>query len=59
MKMTEEEKRMLAEGTNDPDIVREGKAVMFFFIAVVCVVLICAVVVGAFWLISEIIKSLC
>ena len=59
MKLTEEEKRQMSEGFRDPDIVKEGKACLMVLILFVCVILVCGAVCGVFWLISEIIKSLC
>ena len=59
MKLTEEEKRLMNNGDPQPDIVREAQAALFVLIVFVCAILVCGAVVGVFWLINEIIKSLC
>lgn len=59
MKLTEEEKRLMNNGDPQPDIVREAKAALFVLIVFVCAVLVCGAVFGVFWLINELIKSLC
>ena len=57
--MTENEKRQMNEGVNDPDIMKEGKAALACLILFVLAALVCGAVVGVLWLFSEIIKSLC
>jgi flagellar basal body-associated protein FliL len=57
--LTEEEKQMLNDGVEEPDIVIEGKALAFIAIAVVCVVVLCAVVVGLAVLVEHAIRALC
>lgn len=57
--LTEEERQMLNDGVEEPDIVIEGKALAFIAIAVVCVVVLCAVVVGLAVLVEHAIRALC
>lgn len=46
MKLTEQQKRLMNDGDPEPDIVREAQAVMFFFLAVLCALLVAALVIG-------------
>ena len=46
MKLTEEQKRLMCEGDPQPDIVREAQAVMFLLVAVICALLVAALVIG-------------
>lgn len=57
--MTQEQKDMMNNGVRDPDIVTEAKACLFALIVFVCAILVCGAVVGVFWLVSELVKSLC
>lgn len=50
---------MMNNGVRDPDIVTEAKACLFALIVFVCAILVCGAVVGVFWLVSELVKSLC
>ena len=57
--MTKDELRMLSEGDPTSDIVKEGKACLMTLVLFVCAILVVAAVCGAFWLVSELVKSLC
>lgn len=50
---------MISNGVREPDIVKESKACLFALIVFVCAILVCGAVVGVFWLVSELVKSLC
>lgn len=57
--MTKDELRMLSEGDPTPDIVKEGKACLMTLVLFVCAILVVAAVCGAFWLVQQVIMSLC
>lgn len=57
--MTKQERRLMCEGDPEPDIVKEGKACLMTLVLFVCAILVVAAVCGAFWLVSELVKSLC
>lgn len=57
--MTKDELRMLSEGDPTPDIVKEGRACLMTLVLFVCAIIVVAAVCGAFWLVSELVKSLC
>ena len=57
--MTKKQIKQMCEGVPEPDIVTEAKACLFALVVFVCAILVCGEVFGVFWLISEIIKSLC
>jgi len=44
--MTKDELRMLSEGDPTPDIEREARAVVFFFLVVLCAILVCVLTMG-------------
>jgi hypothetical protein len=57
--MTKKQIKQMCEGVPEPDIVKEGKACLMTLVLFVCAILVVAAVCGAFWLVSELVKSLC
>ena len=49
----------MCEGDSEPDIVKEGKACLMTLVLFVCAILVVAAVCGAFWLVQQVIMSLC
>ena len=58
-KLTEEQKLMISNGVREPDIVKEGKACLMVLVLFVLAILVVAAVLGAFWLVQQVIMSLC
>ena len=57
--MTKEEKKLMCEGEPDPDIAKEAKAVLFFFVMAVCAILVCLLAAFLFYGVCELVKWLC
>lgn len=58
-KLTEEQNKMINNGVSEPDIVKEGKACLLALVLFLLAILVIAAVCGAFWLLAEIVKSVC
>ena len=57
--MTKKQIKLMCEGDPEPDIVKEGRACLMTLVLFVCAILVVAAVLGAFWLIQQVIMSLC
>lgn len=57
--MMKEEKKLMCEGEPDPDIAKEAKAVLFFFVMAVCAILVCLLAAFLFYGVCELVKWLC
>ena len=58
-KLTEEQEKMINNGVRKPDIVVEGKVLLFVLLMVICAILLCGGVFGLVLLVEYIVKSLC
>ena len=58
-KLKEEQKLMISNGVREPDIVKEGRACLLVLVLFVLAILVCAAVGGLFYLLTEVVKSLC
>ena len=54
--MTKAELRQLSEGDPEPDIEKEGRAVMFFFLLSLCAILTLFLVMGLCYGLYELVK---
>lgn len=57
--MTKKQIKQMCEGVPEPDIVKEGKDCLMTLVLFVCAILVVAAVCGAFWLVQQVIMSLC
>ena len=57
--MTKKQIEQMCEGVPEPDIVKEGRACLMTLVLFVCAILVVAAVCGAFWLVQQVIMSLC
>ena len=57
--MTKKQIKLMCEGDPEPDIVKEGRACLMTLVLFVCAILVVAAVGGLFYLLTEVVKSLC
>ena len=57
--MTKKQIKLMCEGDPEPDIVKECRACLMTLVLFVCAILVVAAVCGAFWLVQQVIMSLC